>query len=124
MALEFKPVLDTGVLLGLFLEGTSTDGHHVLTFRSSLLEPAEAHGWPATAVRVGYKTDDGSVENEVCYWRDMTFFPHFLNLLSKREIRASVTFGATLPHGLNRKQMARALHSQVDALNNAALKQK
>jgi lyso-ornithine lipid O-acyltransferase len=120
MALEFEPILDTGVLLGLFLEGTSTNGHQVLPFRSSLLEPAESHHWPVTAVRVGYKIEDGSVENEVCYWGDMTFFPHFLNLLSKREIRASVTYGSTLPPGLDRKEMACALHSQVNALNTAA----
>ena len=120
MASQFEPVLHVGVLLGLFLEGTSTDGHQVLPFRSSLLEPAETHHWPATPVRVGYKIDDGSVENEICYWGDMTFLPHFLNLLSKSEIRASVTYGAAIPPGLDRKQMALALHSQVDALNTAA----
>lgn len=119
MAMEFEPVMNTGVLLGLFLEGTSSDGHQVLPFRSSLLEPAEAHGWPVTAVRVGYKTDDGSVEDEICYWRDMTFLPHFLNLLSKRDIHASVSYGTTLPPGLNRKEMALALHSQVETLNSA-----
>lgn len=121
MALQFAPILNTGVLLGLFLEGTSTDGHQVLPFRSSLLEPAEAHRWPVTAVRVGYKIDDGSVENEICYWGEMTFFPHFLNLLSKREIHASINYGNTLPPGLDRKEMAEALHSQVDTFNSAAL---
>jgi 1-acyl-sn-glycerol-3-phosphate acyltransferase len=120
LASQFEPVLNTGVLLGLFLEGTSTDGHQVLPFRSSLLEPAQAHHWPATAVRVGYKIDDGSVENEVCYWGDMTFFPHLLNLLSKREIHALVIYGSTQPPGLDRKEMARALHSQVSALNTEA----
>lgn len=120
MALEFEPVLTTGVLLGLFLEGTSTDGHQVLPFRSSLLEPAETHRWSVTAAHIGYKIDDGSVENEICYWRDMTFFPHFLNLLSKQVIHATVTYGTTLAPGLDRKKMAHALHSQVEAINTAA----
>lgn len=32
--------------------------------------------------------DDGSVEKEVCYWRDMTLWPDSMNLFGKRGVRA------------------------------------
>jgi 1-acyl-sn-glycerol-3-phosphate acyltransferase len=99
--------------LGLFPEGTSTGGDQVLPFHSSLLAPAEEHQWPVTPAWISYSIEDGSVADEICYWREMTFFPHFLNLLSKKRIQARVIYGKPLLPGLNRKEMARRLHEQV-----------
>ena len=58
----------------------------------------------------------GSVADEVCYWRDMSFGPHFLNLLTKREIRAEVRFGQPRPADSDRKQLARELQQSVQEL--------
>lgn len=113
VAAQFRPVIDGGLPVTIFPEGTSSDGHRVLPFRSSLLEPAAANGWPVSAAWIGYRIEDGSVGDEVCYWGDMTFFPHFLNLLSKREVRARVAFGPPLEPGLDRKEMSRRLHAEV-----------
>jgi 1-acyl-sn-glycerol-3-phosphate acyltransferase len=110
---QFQPVIDCGLPVTIFPEGTSSDGHRVLPFRSSLLEPAAANGWPVSAAWIGYWLEDGSVGAEVCYWGDMTFFPHFLNLLSKRQVRARVAFGPALEPGLDRKEMSRRLHAEV-----------
>jgi hypothetical protein len=49
----------------------------------------------------------------VAYWRDMTFLPHFLNLLSKRRIQARISFGNSRPPGADRKVLAQELHSEV-----------
>lgn len=113
VATQFRPVIDCGLPVTIFPEGTSSDGHRVLPFRSSLLEPAAANNWPVSAAWIGYWIEDGSVGEEVCYWRDMTFFPHFLNLLSKREVRARVAFGPPVEPGLDRKEMSRRLHAEV-----------
>jgi len=59
--------------------------------------------------------------DEVCYWRDMTFFPHLLNLLSKKEIEAFVSFGAPIDGKMDRKEMARELHTRVCGLKDAHL---
>jgi 1-acyl-sn-glycerol-3-phosphate acyltransferase len=118
---ELAPVVEAGMVVVLFLEGTSSDGQTVLPFRSSLLAPAAERGWPATGAWLHYELPGGSVADEVCYWGDMTFGPHVLNLLSKNGIQAFVSFGSTVSEGLDRKEMARALHAQVSMLKDEYL---
>ena len=112
LAPAFEAVIAEGVVLTLFPEGTSTGGDRVLPFHSSLLAPAARRGWAVTPAFIRYEVEDGSVENEVAYWRDMTFLPHFLNLLRKRRIRAVVRFGEPLRNS-DRKVLARELHRAV-----------
>lgn len=106
-------VVESGVPVTMFLEGTSSDGSEVLPFRSSLLAPLENHTWRVTPTWIHYECADGSVAEEVCYWRDMTFFPHLLNLMSKQCVEAFVCFGTPMPEIPDRKEMARQLHSRV-----------
>jgi lyso-ornithine lipid O-acyltransferase len=114
----FSEVVTQGLPLTIFPEGTSSDGSSVLPFFSSLLEPAAQANWPVTPGWIGYRLDEGegSVADDICYWRDMTFGPHFLKLLSKKKIYATVVFGEPIEAGMNRKQMAAALHKEVTAL--------
>ncbi len=112
---EFVPVIEEGVVLTLFPEGTSTAGDRVQPFHSSLLAPAARHGWLVTPAFIRYEAEGASVADEVAYWRDMTFLPHFLNLLGKRRVRAVVTFGEPLRNS-DRKALARELHRAVCAL--------
>jgi 1-acyl-sn-glycerol-3-phosphate acyltransferase len=113
---QFSEVVDAGLSITLFPEGTSSDGSKVLPFYSSLLEPAVKSKWPVTPAWLGYRLDEGSVADDVCYWRDMTFLPHFIKLLSKKKIYATVVFGSPVAAGLNRKELAAALHREVSAL--------
>lgn len=113
---QIQTVLDTGVLVILFPEGTSSDGRTVLPFKSSLLEPATRVKLPLSAGWIQYELDDGDVGEEVCYWKDMTFLPHLLNLLGKRRIRATVRFTNVENHGADRKELARRLHAEVSQL--------
>jgi 1-acyl-sn-glycerol-3-phosphate acyltransferase len=115
------PLLRAGQVIMLFAEGTSSDGQGVLPFYSSLLAPAVESGCLATPAWVGYALEDGRVENEVCYWRDMVLLPHLLNLLTKRAVRACVIFGDSRPAGNDRKQLARSLHSAVQELRKAGV---
>ncbi|KAF0173343.1 MAG: 1-acyl-sn-glycerol-3-phosphate acyltransferase [Limisphaerales bacterium] len=116
---QFVPVIEEGVVLTLFPEGTSTGGDRVLSFHSSLLAPAAQHDWPVTPAFIRYEVTNGVVEADVAYWRDMTFLPHFLNLLGKRRVRAIVHFGAPLRNS-DRKALARELHRAVCALAGQA----
>jgi 1-acyl-sn-glycerol-3-phosphate acyltransferase len=122
LAASFTPVVNEGVVIGLFPEGTSTGGHQVLPFYSSLFEPAARSGWRATPAWIGYTLADGSVEDEICYWRDMKFALHLPRLLSKERIVATVAYGPALAAGLNRKEMARLLHAQVCQLGDRVRK--
>src|SRR5207249_11430411 len=89
---EIEAPLRTGVLVVLFPEGTSSGGDTILPFKSSLLEPAVQRTCPITAGLIQYELAEGDAREEVCYWRDMTMVPHLLNLLSKRSIRAFLSF--------------------------------
>ncbi len=112
----FAPVIEQGVALVLFPEGTSSDGREVLKFHSALLEPVAQRAWPVSAAWIGYSLTDGSAAKEACYWGDMTFAPHFLNLLSKESIAATVAYSPPPRPGLDRKQLARVLREQVCAM--------
>ncbi len=82
-----------------------------MPFRSSLLAPVASGQSQVTPAWLGYELANGSGADEVCYWRDMVFFPHFLNLLTKREILARVVFGAPPSGRAGRKQWAVELHT-------------
>jgi len=108
-----RQVIESGALLVLFPEGTTSDGSTILPFKSSLLEPATQSPSPVTAGFIAYALDDGSVADEICYWRDMTLVPHLLNLLSKRHIESRLSFTELRKTSADRKHLARLLHSEV-----------
>ena len=110
-AIELR--LNQDALVVLFPEGTSSNGESVLPFKSSLLEPAAQNRHPLSVGFIRYEVDDGDVAEDVCYWRDMTFAPHLLNLLSKRRVRAQVRFLPQPPLSLNRKELAVRLQEEI-----------
>ena len=88
---------------------------------SSLLEPATDRRVHLSAGLIQYALRDGIVAEEVCYWRDMIFFPHLINLLTKRRIQAWVHFTETQAWGTDCKELARILHSEVLKLTPGSL---
>jgi 1-acyl-sn-glycerol-3-phosphate acyltransferase len=110
---EIAVVLRKGALVTLFPEGTSSGGENVLPFKSSLLEQATRQLHLLQAGHIRYDLSDGSVSEEVCYWKEMTLLPHLLNLLAKRAVRATVAFSEVHQRSSNRKELARQLHREV-----------
>ena len=108
-----------GSVVVLFPEGTSSDGSAVLPFKPALLEAAVQVRCVIAAAAIDYALDDGSVADEVCYWRDMTLVPHLLNLLFKREIRANYSFSQAQVRSGNRKDIARELRDEVLAMRRS-----
>ena len=120
MNTEIDRTLAGGNVLVLFPEGTSWNSREILPFKSSLLEPIVGSKHPLSVGRITYALDDGSVEQDVCYWGEMTFLRHFLNLMTKRHIRARVTFAPIAHPAADRKELARQLHAEVVRLGDAA----
>jgi len=116
---EIETALQTYSLVVLFPEGTSSNGHTVLPFKSSLLEPAARQVHPLSAGLIQYALGDGDVGEEVCYWKDMTLVPHVINLCSKRAVQASVHFKQLCKGNADRKQLARHLHAEVLRMKHA-----
>ncbi len=117
--LELARLLDEGALVVLFPEGTSSDGSGVLPFKSSLLEPVTRLEHPLTIGCISYALADGRPGQDVCYWGEMTLFPHLINLLSKRCVNATVAFTKVGQPGTCRKTLARHLHSEVIRLKDS-----
>jgi 1-acyl-sn-glycerol-3-phosphate acyltransferase len=110
---EIEAALAEGLLVVVFPEGTSTNGQEVLPFRSPLLEPVTTGTHPISVGYTRYELDDGDAGNEVCYWGDHSFFPHVVNLLDKRHVRATVHFGTFVRTTEDRKQLAIDLREAV-----------
>jgi 1-acyl-sn-glycerol-3-phosphate acyltransferase len=107
-----------GSLVVLFPEGTSSDGSTVLPFKSSLLESAVKLRCPVAAASIEYALDDGSVADEVCYWRDMTLVPHLLNLFFKHEIRSTCSFSLPRIRVGGRKEIAHELREEIVSMRS------
>src|SRR5205814_4863197 len=115
---DIREAIAGGSVVVIFPEGTSSDGSTVLPFKSALLESAVQLRSPITAASIDYALDDGSVADEVCYWRDMTFVPHLLNLFSKREIRATCAFSDPKIRVGNRKEIASELRGEIMSMRS------
>lgn len=115
---EIETALAAGALVVIFPEGTSTNGGSILPFRTSLLEPAARGRHEITVGWIHYElpAGDGDAGTEVCYWGDHSFFPHVMNLLGKKNIRATLRFGKFQRATDDRKELAGQLRAAVVAL--------
>lgn len=110
---EIASIMADGALVTVFPEGTSTNGDVVLPFRSPLLEPVMAGAHSIATAFLHYELDGGDARHEVCYWGDHAFFPHAVNLLGKRAVRAHVRFGRFERTTDDRKELALQLRAAV-----------
>lgn len=113
---DFTAVIDEGLCMTFFLEGTSTNGETILPFRSSLLQPVVANQWPITATYLKYGCVGGDPRTDVCWWGDMGFGGHLLRMLRVRRTCATVVFGKTIQAKGERKELALDLYEEVNAL--------
>lgn len=116
VAEQMRVLLDEGVPLVLFPEGTSSGGETVLPFKPSLFAVVAELDRPVAACGIDYGLSEGSVADEVCYWGDHTLAPHLLNLLSKPSLTVRLAFGPSRARTGDRKTIARELHAEVLAL--------
>lgn len=110
---EIETALNEGALVVVFPEGTSSNGETILPFRAPLLEPALRGGHEISTAWIHYDLEDGDPKQEACYWGDHSFFPHLINLLGKKSVRASLHFGKFHRTTDDRKQLAGELRAAV-----------
>jgi 1-acyl-sn-glycerol-3-phosphate acyltransferase len=111
---ELAPIMAAGASVVLFLEGTTSDGREVLPFRSSLLAPAVKEAWLLAPAGITYAVPEGrSVEQEVCWWGEMTLLPHLKNIATLSWIEARVGWGDARKAGGDRKLLAEELRVEI-----------
>jgi lyso-ornithine lipid O-acyltransferase len=117
-AAKIVEALSLGIPVILFPEGTSTDGSVVLPFRSALFEPAIATQASVLPAAIRYSLADG-VEADLCYYGNITFAPHLLKALSRRQVVAEIAFDNETSVYDDRKVAAREARQDVVALREA-----
>lgn len=115
VALQMIDVLQKGIPVMLFPEGTSTDGSTVLRFHPSLLQPAVALSATIVPAAIGYRMTGGE-ERDVCYYGDIRFGPHLLQLLGRGGISAEIEFHPDSEIYADRKSAAQDLREKVAAM--------
>jgi hypothetical protein len=99
----------------LFPEGTSTDGSQVLRFHSRLIDPATSTGTQITTAAVRYVIEDGTPEQELCWFGGASFTPHLLKALGVAGFSATVRFGQTRVYTA-RRIAADTTHAEITAM--------
>jgi lyso-ornithine lipid O-acyltransferase len=113
---QMSQALSQGAVVVLFPEGTSSDGSQVLPFRPALFDAATKSDAGVVSAHISYDVADGAAARDVCYWGEMTFFPHLLRLLSRHGVRARVRFDAETKKFADRKLAARITREVVTSL--------
>jgi 1-acyl-sn-glycerol-3-phosphate acyltransferase len=92
-----QAVVDAGLPVVFFPEGTTSNGSGLLKFHSGLLAQVLEGGAPITAAHIEYTLTkengaDVSVANDVCWWGDAKMLPHIFKLLGLRGMQVEVRF--------------------------------
>lgn len=115
----------------LFPEGTSTNGEHVVPFKSSLLQSVESSSQdvyiqPVTLAYTHYKNTKMTreIRDQYAWYATMPFASHFFNVLGMRRAKVTVMFHkpVTLREFESRKECAQYCHTQVATGLERALK--
>lgn len=115
-ALTMRRLLEQGLVVVVFPEGTSSDGRQVLPFRSSLFAAAVEAGASVTPAALSYSLSIRSGDAEAAYWGDMTFGAHLWRLLGCDTIEATCRFGEPIHRASDRKVLALDAQTRVEAL--------
>ncbi len=110
--------LQNGENVGFFPEGTTTDGTHILKFKSSIVQAAisaNSNVWP---VAIRYPLPNGGVNTQVAYAGDTTMGESMLNILKQKNPVVELHFLTPIPApspalGANRQALAEAAFSAI-----------
>ena len=100
--------------MGVFLEGTTTDGREVLPFHSSLLRPAQQADAPIYPVAIQYRRSDGSICTEAAYDGDKSVLDTLRLMLTQQAFYVDVYFLPPIAaSGKHRREIASEARAQI-----------
>ena len=116
---EMSAILNDGGCLGVFPEGTTSNGTLLRPFHASLLQPAinsQSQVWPA-AIR--YSHADGSLNMALAYVDEITFLNSLFIILRQAVIYVDLEFLQPIDaNGMARRDLARDAEDAIaSALN-------
>ena len=114
---QMLEIMENGEAIGIFPEGTTSDGQVLLPFFSPLLQPAVR--CEATLVPAGlrYRRADGSLNTDLAFIGEQTFLESVKVTLRQPRTHAEVRFGELIPAtGLHRRELTRRLETAIAEL--------
>jgi 1-acyl-sn-glycerol-3-phosphate acyltransferase len=106
-----------GECVGLFPEGTTTEGDRLLKFHSSLFAPAVANNARIYPVAIRYEKADGTPLRSVAYVGDLSFAQSVALAVGTRETIVRLAFALPIDPGpLSRHDVALEAHRRVASL--------
>lgn len=101
-------LLKQGACIGLFPEGTTTDGTQVGHFHSSLIQPAIDAGVRLCPIALRYQDEEGELSSTAAFTGDTTLVQSIWKILCCPQLNALVVFTPTLlAANENRRVLAR-----------------
>lgn len=117
--------LEAGDAVGVFPEGTTTDGTWLRHFHTSLLQPAVLAGAPVCPVALRYHDGHGRVSTAPAYVDDLSFWDSVKNILAAPEIHAVMRFLPLIPFaGRNRRELTRLAEEAIASALSLAVRHK
>ncbi len=112
-----RAALEQGDCVGLFPEGTTTEGDLLLKFHSSLFEPALANAAQVHPCAIRYEHADGSLCRAMAFVGELSFMQSLGLVIRQRGVVARVRFAPTLQtSGGTRRELAREAEARVASL--------
>lgn len=120
--------LQENLYVCIFPEATSTDGTEVLRFRPPLYRAAVDTGSPVLPICINYD----EIENQpvtsknrdyLCYYGEMSFFPHLWKLMKLRRVKVSLNFASPLAvtPETTASDLAKESHKKISSLYNSII---
>lgn len=123
LAREIREIADSlkeNMNVVLFPEAKSTNGEKVIDFKPSLFEAARRQNSVILPLCLNYKKLDEKPitlanRDEVFWYGEMSFFPHFLNLLNKKSIEVELNILSSLDsrHFKDRNELAEKTYELI-----------
>ncbi len=125
MNLRVSTLLKQGICVGLFPEGTTTDGKQVGHFHSALIQPAIDAGAMLCPIALRYQNEGGKQSNAAVFTGEVTLSRSIWRILRSPRFDALLVFTPALATaGENRRVLARAAQDAISqGLQNMAAMQ-
>jgi len=115
---EAAAALRGGDVVGLFPEGTTSDGTRLQFFYPALFQAAIEAGATTQPIAIRYHQDDGRPNTAPAYTEQISLMQSIRAVLREPVLRAEITFCEPLPAHLTRRELAdRARRSIAEALD-------
>jgi 1-acyl-sn-glycerol-3-phosphate acyltransferase len=107
-------LLKQGACIGLFPEGTTTDGTQVGHFHSALIQPAIDAGVKLCPIALRYQNEEGYLSSAAAFTGDTTLVQSIWKILRAPHLNALVVFTpALLAANENRRVLARTAQAAI-----------